>query len=597
MYTKSILLSFVAILLLGSCTDSQLTPSSWLHELSKDKVLVNSNINDYSQTRAAVTSTLYDLKSNGFNLLALDATGDSVWLAKNTWSGTAFGADNATWTKAGEMSFYASYPESFKFNSSSKKLYYTGSNQQRPYQGVDPLVGFTKTAKKNVVSIDFYHVLSQIRAKVVNNSELGICVHADLKSYFVDGAFTWNEPVDYVTSSGVSSKKLPAQCWNVGDMKTCNGFIGTSVGSTIGTLATPMSKGETGTMLTENIVPIIFPGGLRKTVSGEVETDATSIVFTMYYDNDGISNTVIFEKKIEELMPGVAYDVILEVTGDENPEAVMSVAAVDDFISIQRLTAFDLIKDTNCNVNVSVNDMNMGSVSKKVSGETVTVEAIAKSTFKFVQWSDGSTTAKRTFNISDNVSLVAEFGEDWIYSSLYIWWADSQYSKMTKTDETHVFTGTLDVTAAPMTVWISNKTKTTQSNRIIWGSTAENQSMSPLGNMVQDGYGYIFEEAGKYDITFNEKTLAYTARKQVSDFYELIAQLSALIASCESDDPNDYDYTAESLNAYNAALANAKSALTSTDANVVQTAYDNLLAAFNGLTTGSTTAIIPDISL
>lgn len=583
----------LAALLVCSCKELEVTPTSWLKKLSDEKVRVRGEIVNYQQTRATYTTTMEELKRDGFNVTALNATGDSMWSAIFNWKGSVFEADSAFWTKAGAMSFYASYPEKYKFDA-KQRLVTTESR----FDNDDPIVGFTKSDnKKGAVNIDLYHILCQVRAKVVNNSDFEIWVSAELASYFRYGTFTWKEPTDFTSSYGIAGKKLPADCWNLGDMKTNPGFVSKAVGYSVGTKKAPLKKGEGGTSIAQNIVPVAFPGGMISNPLGESEYPSTRIKFTVSYQRNGVVNSMLVEKEITELRPGVAYDFILEVSGvPEEPVALLTTAAIDDWMNSEDIKKFDCINDVACKVNVSVNDETMGYVSRTISGETVTITATANDKFRFNRWSDGNTSKSRTFNVNDEVDIVAEFGEDWLYVYMYIWWADGQYSKMSRDSEMHVWKGTLEVTEAPMTVWLSNKTKTTQSNRVVWGFAAEGQNYAESGTLTEGGYGLIFPETGKYDIVFNEKTLTYSVTKQTANVDALVDQLKSLIASCESDDPNDYDYTAESLAAYNAALAAAKEALTSTDATAIKAAYDALLAAFNGLTTGSTTAIIPDIS-
>lgn len=60
------------------------------------------------------------------------------------------------------------------------------------------------------------------------------------------------------------------------------------------------------------------------------------------------------------------------------------------------------------------NDENMGTVTgggTYYAGETVTLTAVAKSTYYFVNWSDGNTNATRTFPASANLTLTANFAK------------------------------------------------------------------------------------------------------------------------------------------------------------------------------------------
>ncbi|MDO5443212.1 MAG: hypothetical protein Q4G10_06030 [Bacteroidia bacterium] len=600
---KQLINSFVAAVAamsLFSCTKNQLTPSSWIKELSYDKVIVRADIDEMAQTKTSYTTTLENVQNNGFNMTALNATGELTWSEKMVWNGSAFSADSATWTKAGEMSFYAAYPTTLKFGA-NKKIIYTGN-----YQNIDALAGCTKSTKKESINVNLYHILSQINGKVINNSDMGIRVHADVKSYFTKGEFTWSEPVDVTLSDGTVCKKLPASCWNVGDLKTCDGFYGTSVGNTAGTVASPMTKGQEATLVQQNVVPVVFPdGAMRSSYSGDIETVGTCVLFTVYWKEDGIDQSYEYKAFLPELIPGITYNVILEVSGEVKPSAVVSTVAVDGWTPVNELKPVNSYNDFAAStIKVQPNDATFGYIQKSISGNTVTVQATANSGYKFIKWSDENTSAKRTFTTSETVNLTAFFDENWINSNIYASWADGStgnFVKFTKDASTaftsHLWKGTLEVTGETLSVVICNKPKPSQSGRSAWGLTSGASLTSPV-TLVADGESLRFAP-GKYEITFNEKTLelSFTGGSAASSELEnAVSALAALIELYESDDPNDYDYTAESLAAYNSALAAAKAVLNSTDVDEVTAAKEALEAAYKGLTTGSTTAEIPDIS-
>ena len=65
-------------------------------------------------------------------------------------------------------------------------------------------------------------------------------------------------------------------------------------------------------------------------------------------------------------------------------------------------------------ITASAADNTMGYVTgggTYYAGETVTLTAVAKSTYYFVNWSDGNTNATRTFNATENVTLTANFAK------------------------------------------------------------------------------------------------------------------------------------------------------------------------------------------
>ena len=81
---------------------------------------------------------------------------------------------------------------------------------------------------------------------------------------------------------------------------------------------------------------------------------------------------------------------------------------------VKRVTSADKaeVEDNEEMYEVALSAGNGGSVEGSGNYEpnaSVTIKATASQGYKFVKWSDGNTNAERTFNISDNMNLTAEF--------------------------------------------------------------------------------------------------------------------------------------------------------------------------------------------
>ena len=108
-----------------------------------------------------------------------------------------------------------------------------------------------------------------------------------------------------------------------------------------------------------------------------------------------------------------------------------------------------------------------------------------------------------------------------------------------------------------------------------------------------DTYVYIPVEIGEWVLTFNDKTLEYSITSRASvktDLANLIAWLED-----EENDPNEYEYTEETLAAYNEALAAAKAVVEGDDYDAIEAALAALREAYYGLKTKGGSSELPDL--
>ena len=95
-----------------------------------------------------------------------------------------------------------------------------------------------------------------------------------------------------------------------------------------------------------------------------------------------------------------------DVTSNENPLTITVNSDMTITANFQEQTKYI--------ITASAADNTMGYVTgggTYYAGETVTLTAVAKSTYYFVNWSDGNTNATRTFNATENVTLTANFAK------------------------------------------------------------------------------------------------------------------------------------------------------------------------------------------
>lgn len=95
-----------------------------------------------------------------------------------------------------------------------------------------------------------------------------------------------------------------------------------------------------------------------------------------------------------------------DVTSTENPLTITVNSDMTITANFQEQTKYT--------ITASAADNTMGYVTgggTYYAGETITLTAVAKSTYYFVNWSDGNTNATRTFNATENVTLTANFAK------------------------------------------------------------------------------------------------------------------------------------------------------------------------------------------
>ena len=604
---KSIFMLLAFLVLFASCSrELEVTPCRWLDELSKTPVLATADVSGMSLVTKDVTTTTASLES-GFNVKAYNTNNTLAWSYLFTPSGEGlYTHEDAKWMKAGNMIFRASYPKAFSFNDDGT-IVFDKSVSTFPLV-YDPVVAVTTAVPSEgnaPVNFKFYHVSSQIRMNVENNSDWDIRVNAKLVNFYGRGTFTYSNPVEITFEDGISRTKLPASTWSVTDAD----LNGAAVGNTAGSLAEPLVKGaKAQDLLISNIVPVpVVP----HTGANGNEIGATQVVYTIYWTNDkngngkedmGEAEHIEITREVTGLVPGVVYIYTLTVNGDYTPQAAISTAVVDDFASIPIDFSASPWAKNSYTVALSSNNTAYGSVVGEgtyTEGAEVTISAVPAEGYVFKRWSDGVTEASRTFNISGDMNLQAIFAEKATWNNLYIQfsnaWQVTSADAMTVADDNHTWTRKVTVTESNQgwdgTYGFLIPTGTGYNDKIYNLDSGNPGHLKLQGSM--DPYVYIPISLGDWIITFNDKTLEYTitAQSAVRD------QLATLITWLEDEenDPNEYEYTEESLDAYNAALAAAKAALAGTDYDAMETALDNLRNAYYGLVIPGSSAPLPDL--
>ena len=95
-----------------------------------------------------------------------------------------------------------------------------------------------------------------------------------------------------------------------------------------------------------------------------------------------------------------------DITSTDNPLTITVNSDINITANFQEHTKYT--------ITASAADNTMGYVTgggTYYAGETVTLTAVAKSTYYFVNWSDANTNATRTFNATENVTLTANFAK------------------------------------------------------------------------------------------------------------------------------------------------------------------------------------------
>ena len=109
--------------------------------------------------------------------------------------------------------------------------------------------------------------------------------------------------------------------------------------------------------------------------------------------------------------PSAHYDF---VNWTEDGEVVSTTAEYSFTVTKDIELTANFQEQTKYIITASAADNTMGYVTgggTYYAGETVTLTAVAKSTYYFVNWSDGNTNATRTFNATENVTLTANFAK------------------------------------------------------------------------------------------------------------------------------------------------------------------------------------------
>lgn len=581
-----------------SCNKTELTPSKWLNELSDKQVQSSVKVSDYVNSKSVwYNSKLDSLNKYGFEVTAFNAVNNKMWQEHFIKSGDNFASDKAMWTKSGKMNFYAAHPSSFSFDDKQVLQQTTGTSSPLNY---DPIVSYVKSEETDIVSFDFYHAASQVKMTVSNNSDWDVSVSGELIAFYSWGTFKWQEPEFQNVDDFTQSKKLKASCWTTDDKY----FMATAVGSTAGSIKTPFVKGDKAQILVTNIVPFVYDGHeVPSVVTGTTTYPTTRVRFKVYYQKNDVECTpLVYEKEIKSLIPGICYNFHLDIQGDYEPKALISTVKVDDFTEVTDNITVKPWETKTYRVTLST-DETMGKVTgagEVKDGEEITITAVPNEGYEFKFWSDGSTEATRKITVTKDMTITAKFAEKSTYNALYIIFANEfsadKSNVLEKQADNHTWKKTITLTD-------SNKdysgngpgffivSSTDYSYTAFYGGSTDVLSKGDNNTYPQT---LISSEAGTYEFTFNDKTLKYSLVK-AKTIEEYKAELQALITSYESDDPNGYDYTEASLKVYNEALAAAKRALDSTDADVVKNAKESLEKAYKALTTGSSEVELPDI--
>lgn len=612
---KLILCCAVAAAALAGChTHQDITPDQWLVELSETPVSATAGVNSYSLLTKASTSTTASLE-NGFNVFAANIKNDAMWNYEFAYDGQGqWSNPEAKWVKAGKMTFRAVYPKNYTINNDGTMTAENMASSIWPLD-CDPLVAVSVASPSEDASapvhFNFYHICSQIRMNVENQSDWDVRVHADLDSYYKGGTFTWKEPVKTTFSDGTSLLKLPASCWaQPSDDKD---YSSGAVGGTAGSVTKPLSKGDKQqNLLVSNIVPVPVEAKTMTNAAGNsYERPATRVRYTIYWTNDVNGNgqedagecmSVEVTKDITDLIPGVAYVFTLVINGDYEPQGLVSTATVDDFKEVTETIPVSPWAKTMYTITLASANEEYGSVEgagEYKEGTEVTIKAVPAAGYVFKRWSDGDTNAERSFTASENLNLTALFAEKATYSALYVQfgnaWSVSNADKMTQGDDNHTWTKKLSVTEANKgwdgTIGFIIPTGTSYSAKVF------NLDKNNPGHVVllssDQTYVYIPVEVGEWILTLNDKTLEYTLTSQSSATDDLAALIQWL--EDPENDPNEYEYTDETLAAYNTALAEAKAAVESGDYDTVTAAMANLRAKYYALETKGGSSTLPDL--
>lgn len=524
----SISIALGALMLMTSCSeDIGLTTKTQAESLTGEKVVATAAMSGMDvRTRAITqTSTQETLDQNGFIMTMYCQTAKNAWQTDDNPSGKilftkgadgTFTGEGANWTVAGINDLYAvhSYQNSMYYDQTQKTLV---SSDAYPLDS-DPVIGHYKGSYRSNVPLDLYHAAAQIRLDVENKSDFDIRVSGEIVAFYGYGIpkFQWKEPIDYTLSSGSKAKKLPNDCWF---QATDENFVAASIGTTAGSIKDPFTSAKgVMTLVKTNVIPQVFQGGNVTNPIGTSEYPHEKIKYTIYWEKDGVEQTpIVYERDIDKLQAGVCSLYKLIIEGSLFPKPVLaSNVRVDEWTDetvdwivkpweVQHMLSVEA-SDAG---NIVVNGTEGKSINIKVAeGEDVTVEAVPTKGYKFVRWSDGVTTKKRTVTMGkEDINLTAIFAK---YSSLYLQtntaYMVSDEDKFSLASDGHTWTKTITV-GSGVTGFII-PTGTGYSDKVF------NLDPSNEGHLIlkdpTETYTYIPVTEGTWIVTFNDKTLEYS---------------------------------------------------------------------------------------
>lgn len=515
-------------MLMSSCSeDIRLTTKTQAESLTGEKVVVTAAMSGMDvRTRAITqTSTQETLDQNGFIMTMYCQTAKNAWQTEDNTSGKilftkgddgTFTGEGANWTEAGINDLYAvhSYQNSMYYDQTQKKLV---SSDAYPLDS-DPVIGHYKGSYRSNVPLDLYHAAAQIRLDVENKSDFDIRVSGEIVAFYGYGTpkFQWKEPIDYTLSNGSKVKKLPNDCWF---QATDENFVAASIGTTAGSTKDPFTSVKgVKTLVKTNVIPQIFQGGNVTNPTGTSEYPHEKIKYTIYWEKDGVEQTpIVYERDIDKLQAGVCNLYKLTIEGSFFPKPVLaSNVRVDewtdetvDWIVKPWGVQHTLSVEASDAGNIVVNGTEGKSINIKVAeGEDATVEAVPTKGYKFVRWSDGVTTKKRTVTMGkEDINLTAIFAK---YSALYLKtntaYKVSDEDKFSLASDGHTWTKTITV-GSGVTGFII-PTGTGYSDKVF------NLDPSNEGHLILKGpletSTYIPVTEGTWIVTFNDKTLEYS---------------------------------------------------------------------------------------
>lgn len=518
-------------MLISSCSeDIGLTTKTQAERLTGEKVVATAAMSGMDvRTRAITqTSTQETLDQNGFIMTMYCQTAKNAWQTADNTSGKilftkgadgTFTGEGAVWTEAGINDLYAvhSYQNGMYYDQTQKKLV---SSDAYPLDS-DPVIGHYKGSYRSNVPFDLYHAAAQIRLDVENKSDFDIRVSGEIVAFYGYGIpkFQWKEPIDYTMSNGSKVKKLSNDCWF---QATDENFVAASIGTTAGSTKDPFTSAKgVRTLVKTNVIPQVFKGGNVTNPIGVSEYPHEKVKFTIYWEKDGVEQTpIVYEREVDKLQAGVCNLYKLNIEGTRFPQPVLaSNVRVDEWTDETVDWTVKPWETKSHILTVSSSDVNLGKIIvngvsntttnvKVAEGGDATVEAVPTTGYKFVKWSDGVTTKKRTVTMGkEDINLIAIFAK---YNDLYLQtntaYQVSDEDKFFLALDGHTWTKTITV-GSGVTGFII-PTGTSYSDKVF------NLDPSNEGHLVlkdpTETYTYIPVTEGIWTVTFNDKTLEYS---------------------------------------------------------------------------------------